>query len=96
MIYLVNAVLGALVWLVANVVYVDLRRKGIHGFTRFAAFWAGTPTTWISFFAVREGSRPRFDVPPDDGEMLLEEIRRDRRGLGSPAGDASRDPEEGG
>jgi hypothetical protein len=79
MTYFLQAILGALVWLVANVVYVDLKRKGIRGFTRFAAFWAGTPTTWISLFAVREGSQPSIDPPPDDeGEALLAEIRRDR------------------
>jgi len=79
MTYFLQAILGALVWLVANVVYVDLKRKGIRGFTRFAAFWAGTPTTWISLFAVREGSQPSIDPPPDDeGEALLAEIRRER------------------
>jgi hypothetical protein len=80
MIYLLKVLLGALVWVVANVVYVDLKRKGIRGFTRFAAFWTGTPTTWISLFAVKEGSQPVIDPPPDDeGEALLAEIRRDRR-----------------
>jgi hypothetical protein len=77
--YFLQMLLGAIVWLVANVVYVDLKRKGIHGFTRFAAFWAGTPTTWISFFAVGEGGVAKFDAPADDdGLALLEEIRRDR------------------
>lgn len=74
----VNAILGALVWLVANVVYVDLRRKGIHSFTRFAAFWVGTPTTWISLFAVRVRPPETFSVEDDGGERLLAEIRRDR------------------
>lgn len=77
--HFLQVVLGAIVWLVANVVYVDLKRRGVHGFTRFAAFWAGTPTTWISFFAVREGGVPNFGAPEDDeGLALLEEIRRDR------------------
>ena len=79
MIYLLKLLLGALVWVVANVVYMDLKRKGIRGFTRFAAFWTGTPTTWISLFAIKEGSQPVIDPPPDDeGEALLAEIRRDR------------------
>jgi hypothetical protein len=77
--HFLEILLGAIVWLVANVVYVDLKRRGIRGFTRFAAFWAGTPTTWIALFAVREGEQPNFNPPGDDeGEQLLEEIRRDR------------------
>jgi hypothetical protein len=71
--------IGAIVWAVANVVYLDLKRKGVRGFTRFAAFWAGTPTTWITFFAVREGKRPTFHPSPDDDDQaLLAEIRHDR------------------
>lgn len=74
-----EAVLAAIVWVVANVVYVDMKRKGIHGFTRFAAFWAGSPTTWITLFAVREGKQPSFHAPPDDDAAdLLTEIRKDR------------------
>lgn len=77
--HFLQILLGAIVWLVANVVYVDLRRKGLHGFTRFAAFWAGTPTTWISFFVSHEGGVPKVQAPEDDdGLALLEEIRRDR------------------
>lgn len=77
--HFLEVLLGAIVWLVANVVYIDLKRKGIRGFTRFAAFWAGTPTTWITLFAVREGVQPTFHPPEDDeGEQLLEDIRRDR------------------
>ena len=79
MIYFLKLLLGALVWVVANVVYVDMKRKGIRGFTRFAAFWTGTPTTWISLFAIKEGSQRVIDPPPDDeGEALLADIRRDR------------------
>lgn len=47
--------IGAIVWLVANVVHVDKKRKGLRGFTRFAAFWSGTSTTWIAFFALKDG-----------------------------------------
>ena len=75
---LMNALIGALVWLVANVVYVEMKRKGLHGFTRFAAFWVGTPTTWITLFAVRDGKRERYEVDDDDGAALLADIRRDR------------------
>ena len=72
-----QVLITAVVWVVANVVYLDLKRKGVRGFTRFAAFWAGTPTTWITLFAVREGRTPTFEVEGDDAELLLE-VRRDR------------------
>ena len=70
--------IGAIVWLVANVVYVDMKRKGVYGLTRFAAFWAGTPTTWVSLFAVPDGQQPTFERPDDDDTTLLDEIRQDR------------------
>ena len=69
---------GAILWTLANVVYYDLKRKGVRGFGRFAAFWVGTPTTWITFFGVREGRYPTFEPPPDDDGALLAEIRSDR------------------
>ncbi len=80
--------IGAIVWLVANVVYVDMKRKGLHGFTRFAAFWAGTPTTWISLFALQDGQQPAFERSTDD-DHLLEEIRRDRALRGETVEDGS-------
>lgn len=74
-----QSVVAAIVWIVANVVYVDMKRKGARGFTRFAAFWAGTPTTWIWFFALRERTQPTFEPTSGDDEAdLLSEIRRDR------------------
>lgn len=79
MVPFLEVIIGAIVWTIANLVYLDLKRKGVHGFTRFAAFWLGTPTTWVTLFAVREGRRPTFEnTPDDDGSALLEEIRRDR------------------
>lgn len=75
---MLEATVTAAVWAVANLVYLDLRRKGIHGFTRLVAFWMGTPTTWVSFFMVREGGQPMFEPPPDDEALLLLEVRRDR------------------
>ncbi len=74
----INELVGALVWLVANGVYVDARRKGARGAHRFFAFWMGMPLTWVWFFTVGEGSEPRIAPPPDDEEALLEEVRRDR------------------
>lgn len=77
--HFLEVIIGAIVWAVANVVYVDLKRRGIRGLTRFAAFWVGTPTTWVALFAVREGRQPTFQtVSDDDDEALLLEIRRDR------------------
>lgn len=73
----VQTLIAAVVWIVANAVYLDMKRKGIHGFTRFAAFWAGTPTTWITFFAVKEGVQPTFEPEMDDADLLAQ-IRRDR------------------
>ena len=75
---------GAIVWTFANVVFIDMRRKGIRGFGRFAAFWVGNPTTWISLFVVKEGRVALVEPPPDDDARLLREIRVDRelRGLG--------------
>jgi hypothetical protein len=73
-----KALVGAIVWTLANVVYFDLKRRGVHGFTRFAAFWVGNPTTWITFFVVSEGRQPTFEAVPDDEDELLAEIRHDR------------------
>jgi len=69
---------GAIVWAIANVVYVDLRRKGERGFGRFASFFAGMPLTWIWLCTIREGRAPRITPPPDDEDRLLREIRVDR------------------
>jgi len=79
-----QALIGAIVWGLANIVYLDMKRKGIRGFTRFAAFWVGTPTTWITLFAVREAKQPTFLVGPEDDGLLLAEIRRDRALRGVP------------
>lgn len=68
----------AIVWAIANLVYVGMRRRGTRGFGRFAAFWAGLPTTFISLFVVREPTVPPLEPPPDDEGRLLEEIRLDR------------------
>lgn len=73
-----KALVGAIVWTLANVVYYDLKRRGVHSFGRFAAFWVGTPTTWITFFVVREGRQPTFEETSDDEAALLAEIRSDK------------------
>jgi hypothetical protein len=76
----IQQLVGAVVWVLAVVVYLDLRRRGRHGFTRFIAFWAGMPVTFLSMFAVKEGSQPDIPAPPDDDLALLAEIRRERSG----------------
>jgi hypothetical protein len=68
----------AIVWALANVMYLDLKRKGVRSFGRFAAFWVGNPTTWITYFVVRQGGQPTFEPPPDDDDALLAEVRSDR------------------
>jgi len=75
---------GAGVSLFANVVYYDMRRKGVRGFGRFVAFMAGNPTTWLTLFLVREGQVATFQAPPDDDERLLREVRMDRELRGLP------------
>lgn len=84
---LFQSVVAAVVWIVANLVYLDMKRKGVRGFTRFAAFWVGTPTTWITFFAAREGTQPAFETDDDDDD-LLREIRRDRALRSGTEGDS--------
>jgi hypothetical protein len=74
----IEQVVGAVVWVVALLVYMDARRRGRHGFTRFVAFWVGFPGTFLSMFVVREGSQPDIAVPRDDERALLEEVRRER------------------
>ena len=76
--YFLEGLIGAIVWAVANVVYIDLRRKGEHGFGRFISFFAGLPVTWIWLFTIREGQAPRIEQPADDEDRLLREIRVDR------------------
>ena len=80
-----ESLIGAIVWTLANVIYVDLRRKGIRR-GRVIAFFVGWPGTFLSLFAVPEGVTPRFDPPTDDDdERLLREIRVDRELRGDVA-----------
>ena len=86
--YLMELVVGFIVWLVANVVYLDMVRTGTRGFRRFLAFWFGTPSTFLTLIFVREGTHRAVEPPPDDEVALLEEVRRDRRRREIGAGDA--------
>jgi hypothetical protein len=81
MVPFLQAAVGAIVWTLANAVYVDLRRRGVRGFGRFAAFWVGFPATFLWMARVKEGrplpSEPSEDDSDDVDELLLE-VRRDR------------------
>lgn len=92
--YLFEALAGFLVWLVANVVYLDMVRGGTRGFWRFLAFWFGAPTTFLTLIFVKEGSRLTVEPPPDDEDALLAEIRRDRRLRAGPESDPSEEEPE--
>ena len=74
-----DGIVGAIIWALANGLYIDLRRKGKGGFSRIVLFWMGLPLTWLWLFLVREGSAPVLKEPPDDAEAILAEIRRERR-----------------
>jgi hypothetical protein len=87
-----EAIIGAFVWAAANYLYADMKRKGKRGLSRFFLFWMGTPTNWLWFFLVKEGSEPEEVEAPDDADALLEEIRRERAlGSGPPEEPSVRD-----
>jgi hypothetical protein len=77
---------GAIVWTLANAVYVDMRRKGVRGFGRFAAFWVSFPVSFLWMALVKErrplsiGTSGDYadDDKEDDSSELLLEVRRDR------------------
>jgi len=76
---LIEWLVGAAVWAVANFVYLDRKRRGLRGASRFLGFWFGTPTTWVTFFMVPEGSVDSLERPPDDEAALFREVRHDRK-----------------
>jgi hypothetical protein len=71
-------VVAAIVWTLASVIYVDMRRKAVGGFGQFVAFWVGFPFTLPWLFVVEEGSGIELDPPADDEEQLLREVMLDR------------------
>lgn len=86
---ILREIIGFIVWLVANGVYLDAVRRGRRGVHRFLGFWFGLPATFVTLLLVTEGSSPALQPPPDDEEALLEEVRRARAlaagGEGEPA-----------
>ena len=76
---ILEATVTAVVWAVSNLVYLDLRRKGIRGFSRFLCVLDGHANdVGVLFSWCRMGSRPTFEPPPDNEALLLQEVRRDR------------------
>ena len=69
---------GTLVWMAANGLYIDMKRKGRRAWARFFFFWMGTPATWLWFFLVPEGKKPVLPPPTDDFDGILAEIKRDK------------------
>jgi len=85
-----RGLIAAFVLALGNVVYLDMKKKGKRGFTRFCAFWAGIPTTWFMLLFVKEGVLRELPQPSDDADSLLAEIRRDKAltgGLTEPSED---------
>jgi hypothetical protein len=84
-----HELIGTLVWLSANGLYIDLRRKGRGGLARIIFFFMGMPATWLWLFLVSEGKKSEELQPPrDDYHDLLAEIRRDRSLGAGPREDA--------
>jgi hypothetical protein len=67
------------IWILANLLYIDLKRKGKPGWSRIILFWMGLPLTWLWLFLVREGSAPELEEVPDDADAILSEIKKDRQ-----------------
>lgn len=89
-----EGIIGSIVWALANVLYIDMRRKGRSGLARIILFFMGNPLTWVWLFTVREGSAPDLVEPPDDAEAILAEIRRDRQLESGTSEDGTRDDDE--
>lgn len=91
-----EAVVGFILWVLANWVYVDMRRRGERGIKRFLAFWLGWPGTFVGMLSVDEKSQPTIRADDRDLRSLVQDIRRDRilrsggeaslPGTGEPAG----------
>jgi hypothetical protein len=90
---MVEEFFATLVWLAANGLYIDMKRKGREGIVRIIFFWMGVPLTWLWFFLVPKRKDPK-ELPAnteDDYLEILQEIRKekalrpgDRPGEGEP------------
>ena len=77
------------IWILANLLYIDLKRKGKAGWSRIILFWMGLPLTWLWLFLVKDGSAPELEEVPDDADAILAEIQRDKQlNPGSPEGES--------
>jgi len=71
--------MGAFVWLAANGLYIDMRRKGRGGFARILFFFMGMPATWLWLFLVSEGKARELPVEDrDDFDEILAQIKREK------------------
>jgi hypothetical protein len=70
----------SLVWLAANGLYIDMKRKDRKGIVRIIFFWMGVPLTWLWFLLVQKKKGPKElpAVPEDDYQEILQEIRREK------------------
>lgn len=92
--HFVEQLVGLMVWLVANGVYLDMRRRGRRSFVRVLAFLMGLPATWITLLVVRPGTQPDIVPPADDEDALFREVRRDRALREGGAADGGPDARE--
>lgn len=77
------------IWILANLLYIDLKRKGKAGWSRIILFWMGLPLTWLWLFLVKDGSAPELQEVPDDADAILAEIHREKRlQPGAPEGES--------
>ena len=91
-----EGIIGSIIWVLANALYIDQKRKGKGGWGRIILFWMGNPLTWLWLFLIKEGSAPEVVGPPDDAEAILAEIRRERRlSSGISEGVSDREKSEG-
>ena len=75
---MLDGIIGILVWMAANGLYMDMRRKGKRGFARFVLFWMGFPWTLLWRHTIPEGNEPVFVPVSEDVEGMIEMVRRER------------------
>lgn len=74
-----ETIFGLIVWVLANLVYVEMRRRGEGGAKRLVAFWLGLPGTFVGMLVVDRRALPPIREDDEDMQGLVEEIRRERR-----------------